>query len=82
MGTQHESHVTHIGCIGRNTNGGPDQQIATVTGTAHDDRTVSAGQTYYYAVVASDGLNQSVYYSNESVAVIPNPKPNERNCTP
>jgi glucuronoarabinoxylan endo-1,4-beta-xylanase len=47
-------------------NGGPYTKIATTTVTKYKDVNVVAGATYYYTVMASDGLNLSTKTSQVS----------------
>ena len=43
------------------------------TVTTYPDRTVQAGQTYYYVVTAVDGSGAESVYSNQIQVVIPTP---------
>jgi hypothetical protein len=48
-------------------------QASAITGTAYTDSTVISGQTYLYAVTATDASGQESGYSNIATAVIPSP---------
>lgn len=56
------------------TSGGPYTKLnsSPVVGTSYTDRTVQAGQTYYYVATAVDSSSESAY-SNEAQGVIPSP---------
>lgn len=47
------------------TNGGPYEQIATVTATTYSDASVNANSTYYYVAVAVDQSFNLSGYSNQ-----------------
>jgi hypothetical protein len=55
--------------------GGPYVLIdaSLVTGSSYVDSSVSSGQTYFYVTTAVDANNVESQYSNEAVAVVPNP---------
>jgi hypothetical protein len=55
------------------SSGGPYSPVTSVSSTSYVDKSVTAGQTYYYVTTAVDGNNSESAYSNESVAAVPNP---------
>jgi len=57
--------------------GGPYTQLnaSLVSRTSYTDSTVQNGQTYYYVTTAVSSSGMQSRFSNQSVAVIPNPTP-------
>jgi hypothetical protein len=53
--------------------GGPFTKLTAtpITGTSYTDRTVQAGNTYYYAATAVDASNQESAYSAAAQSVVP-----------
>lgn len=70
---------TSPGVVGYNayrstTHGGPYELVGSaITDLAYTDRTVVAGQTYYYVVTATDEGTQESAYSAEVTAAVPSP---------
>jgi hypothetical protein len=55
--------------------GGPYTKLnsSSVSGTTYMDKSVQAGQEYYYVVTAIDSNNDESAYSNQTSAVVPSP---------
>jgi fibronectin type 3 domain-containing protein len=55
--------------------GGPYTKLNSplISGTTYMDRTVGAGQTYYYVATAVDSNNDESTFSTQASAVVPSP---------